>query len=152
MILGAEVVRSRASRVASDNQAQGSSLTIDFQMHTTVQSASSSSPTTMPMANPTITPITNPIRRVFEINKSHPYRQKIGRRWVLNNSPSYFGVTVALENFRNHKWASLLCGIRKSTLKAVVDDALAWTPKSIRWNVLPALSLTTRCSTILSLW
>src|SRR6266487_6063060 len=70
----------------------------------------------------------------------------------LTVSPSYLGVTVAPLIFRNHKWASLLWGIVKSTAKAAVDDALAWRPLSIRWNVSPALFLTTRWSIILSLW
>src|SRR6266568_3663481 len=70
----------------------------------------------------------------------------------LTVSPSYLGVTVTPLIFRNHEWASLLWGIVKSTVKAVVDDALAWRPLSIRWNVSPALFLTTRWSIILSLW
>src|SRR6266700_1147243 len=72
---------------------------------------------------------------------------------VLNGFlQSYLGVTVAPLIFRNHEWASLLWGIVKSTVKAAVDDALAWRPLSIRWNVSPALFLTTRWSIILSLW
>src|SRR6266487_2864818 len=70
---------------------------------------------------------------------------------ILNGLPSYLGVTVAPLIFSNHKWASLLWCFWKSTVKTVVDDALAWSPCSIRWNVLPALSLTTRWSIILSL-
>jgi hypothetical protein len=89
--------------VASDkSRTIGSLLTIDFQMHTTVQSASRSNPTTIPMASPKINPITSPVRSEFDFNKSHLCQNR-GIRWVLNDSPSYFGVTVAPENFRNHE-------------------------------------------------
>ena len=54
--------------------------------------------------------------------------------------------------FRNHKWASLLWGILKSTVNAVLDDALEWWPLSMRWNVSPAPFFTTRWRIILSLW
>ncbi len=59
---GRDGFEDRSEFVAWQEVGRGRLLIVRFQMHTTVQLASGSTPTTVSMASPMIDPITNPTR------------------------------------------------------------------------------------------